>query len=275
MTAIRYGQGGRFATPQPRTCSRCDVVFLADFGRQHYCMPCRTAKLAENQAKSVISRRRGKTGAVAEIKAGSDGSKQSIVGVFERPQYEWFVTYHVDYSGHVSKNSRFNFSKLMSGPMVTRAAKSYQAYVALATKRALADAKIVQNKIWISLFVQKPDHRSDAINVIDTICDGIRDGLPIDDKWFCIDQVNWSVVKNNNGIIIRIGQTTRDPVIVCTHCGEDKPFDQFGVKKGNPFDKSRVCKPCKSLIDGATRKARLSVTACDRPNPNQKEEMTR
>lgn len=48
-------------------------------------------------------------------------------------------------------------------------------------------------KTWIDVIVQKPDHRSDAHNTIDTLLDAIKAGLQIDDREFAIGMLDWEI----------------------------------------------------------------------------------
>lgn len=248
-----------YKTPVDRECRMCAGTFATKWPRQFYCDGCKEKRIAENVRKGENARARGKSAAIQSIRAKSDGSTTPLHGLFERPVYDWVTYFTVDYTRQASKNARFNYSRLAAGPSVTKSVKAYQQYVALATKTAVKSLPLIQNKVWISLFVQKPDNKSDAINVVDTVCDGIRDGLGLDDRWFCLDQVNWSIAKTNPNITIRIGQEAGENVIICTHCGELKGLDNFGNRTGLPFGKARVCRECKREVDAWAKVARASA----------------
>lgn len=103
-----------------------------------------------------------------------------------------------------------------------------------------SEVKFVTGKIWISLLIQKPEARGDAINFVDAICDAIKKGIGVDDNWFCIKQVDWEIKKEDPHIYIRIEQENNTPHRACSYCGRILTEDNFsGIKK-----KTRECKSC-------------------------------
>jgi hypothetical protein len=61
-----------------------------------------------------------------------------------------------------------------------------------------------KTKTWIDVVVQKHNNRSDAHNCIDTLFDGIRDGLGVDDRWFAIGLLDWEVEPMNPNIYVQV-----------------------------------------------------------------------
>lgn len=232
-----------------KDCSRCGSQFSTKWARQAYCEECRVSKMEDAARRSIEARQRSKSDAIKIIHEKSDAELVPMVGLFDRPEYLWVTYFSVPLSSSSSKNARFNFSRLASGPAVTKAVKDYQSMIAYETKKALSGRTIVNNKLWVSLFVFKSDNKSDAINVVDTVCDGIRDGAGIDDRWFSIDQVNWAIRKRNPQIVIRIGQETDSDVLVCSHCGDLRPYGDFTANSSTPSGRGRVCTECRSLLN--------------------------
>lgn len=77
------------------------------------------------------------------------------------------------------------------------------------TRAALnASGAVFKNreKVWLNILVEKLNHRRDAINVIDILCDGIKKGLGIDDRYYCIDKLDWCITPSNPKIIVEIFQ---------------------------------------------------------------------
>lgn len=64
-------------------------------------------------------------------------------------------------------------------------------------------------KTWVRIMVYRPDMRSDPINFMDVIADGIKVGLGIDDNMFAV-VVDWELEKGNPGITIEIEQRGDD-----------------------------------------------------------------
>lgn len=112
------------------------------------------------------------------------------------------------------------------------------------------DHGFVQGKIWIDICVQKPEHRGDAVNFVDAICDAVKKGIGIDDRWFSLGLVDWQIVKKDPFIIISIGQEYREPRQVCCYCGSIKTYDQFMGKK----KVGRECRDCLTLFREAKSK---------------------
>lgn len=103
-----------------------------------------------------------------------------------------------------------------------------------------------QNKVYVSLYVAKPNARSDAINLIDSIMDSIKEAIGVDDRWFCIERLDWTIVKENPFIFVSIGQKDEE-LQVCSYCGRLLPFSNFGIKSNTKQGISRECKQCLSL----------------------------
>lgn len=102
------------------------------------------------------------------------------------------------------------------------------------------------NKVWLDILVQKPSMRGDAINVLDTIADGVKLGMDLDDNWFCVRRLDWEIVKEDPKIFIGIAQENRD-VYYCSHCGIPQPLDNFTKSKHNRFGISTSCRKCERI----------------------------
>lgn len=117
--------------------------------------------------------------------------------------------------------------------------------MAFATKSALHEVSVVNNKFWVGLLVEKPDNKSDAINVVDLVCDGIRDGCGIDDRWFSLSFVDWCINKNEPRIAIQLGQDSDFDAQACSKCGLILPLTMFAKNKSNKLGRGRVCESCR------------------------------
>jgi len=87
--------------------------------------------------------------------------------------------------------------------------------------------EFVEGKIWLDIFIQKPNHRGDAVNFVDIICDGVKQGLGIDDRWFSIRRLDWQIVKYKPEIFIGIGQEIETAQKICSFCGKNKDQEHF------------------------------------------------
>lgn len=103
----------------------------------------------------------------------------------------------------------------------------------------------MHNKVWIDILVQKPDHRGDAVNVIDLVCDALKDALPVDDRWFCIRRLDWEIAKENPRLFIGIGQASDQDCQICSYCGQIKELEAFNRSRSRPLGVGRECKDCR------------------------------
>jgi hypothetical protein len=102
-----------------------------------------------------------------------------------------------------------------------------------------------QGKLWIDIFVEKPDHRGDAVNFVDLVCDAVKDATGVDDRWYCLRRVDWSIVKTDPKIRIGIGQAIEEDHGVCSHCGSILPLSTgFGRNRSTKSGFGRVCFGC-------------------------------
>lgn len=104
-----------------------------------------------------------------------------------------------------------------------------------------------QGKVWIDILVQKPDHNGDAVNVIDLVCDAIKEAIGVDDRWFSIRRLDWQIVKMDPQIYIGIGQEITEPHRICSACGQARTFEHFRGMR-------RICFGCGRKPKPATRK---------------------
>ena len=52
-----------------------------------------------------------------------------------------------------------------------------------------------RGKVWLDLFVQRADLRSDPINVLDAVADALKTVIGIDDRWFAVARLDWALVR--------------------------------------------------------------------------------
>jgi len=110
------------------------------------------------------------------------------------------------------------------------------------------------NKVWVDIFAEKPDQRSgDAINLLDRVADSIKRAIGVDDRWYSVRRIDWSIVKENPRIYIGMGQVDRWDGQVCSHCGRILSIDNFQRSRGTKLGVGRSCKDCSSVIDKLRR----------------------
>lgn len=247
-----------WATERSVDCGECGAAFLTKHRRQRFCTACGDVRRRKSVANGLSARKACKSEVLQSIAETRGRQETRLTDVLDHPVFAWRVMYSVPFDAAVSKNRRWS-NNGQGSVFLTKSVRDYQAMVVAATRAALKSQTVHQNKLWLSFFVEKPNNRFDAVNVVDTLCDAIKVAADLDDRWFCIGKIDWVIKKNDPQIVIAIGQEANEHVIACSHCGEIKSLDHFGKKSSNPLGRSRVCVDCKREIDQATRRVREPI----------------
>jgi Holliday junction resolvase RusA-like endonuclease len=229
-------------------CQDCGKETIKTGPTQNYCPNCskkrdiaRKKKWAINNPVVVTheeSLENHKKSVSTYIKRGLAINKKNKKSIFYAPDVDlqWHITLAIPFSYAVSKNHIWATNG--KGHIHRRKESTdYEDYIILEFKKELQGKKVFQNKIWIDLFVQKPNHKGDAINVLDLIADALKKAVGIDDRWFSVRWIDWEVVKENQKIYIGIGQEDTWDAKLCSYCGRILPLEYFGKAR-------RECKEC-------------------------------
>lgn len=115
-----------------------------------------------------------------------------------------------------------------------------------------------ENKVWLGLMVVMPSRSSDAINVLELVADAVKIGIGIDDKWFAIEILDWSISKDDAIVRVAIKQPDEFNVQICSTCSHTKlaTTEFFGKsKRGNKrTGLSYICKACKKIENEMRKK---------------------
>ena len=114
------------------------------------------------------------------------------------------ITLYTPFSSWYSKNKMWKHNQFRA--YIPKEAQQVRDDLMIELKNELGDKKFKKEKVWVSLFIEKPDNRCDAVNFIDTICDVIKKVIGIDDRWFSIGEVDWKIEKDKPKIFIKIEQ---------------------------------------------------------------------
>jgi hypothetical protein len=229
-------------------CQLCGKEVKKNGAMQKYCEECSQKKDRERKQKwanahpinrtkeEIQTIRENKTSVlVSRGKAINEGVKHNV-SHFSEVDLQWFVKVSVPFSYAASKNHIWATNGY--GHIHRRKESvAMEEEIFFAFKRALVGRKIFQNKIWLDIFVQKPDHRGDAINVLDLVADALKKAIEIDDRWFSVRRIDWEVVKENPKLFIGIGQEDTWDAKLCSYCGRILPIENFGKSK-------RECREC-------------------------------
>lgn len=172
---------------------------------------------------------------------------RSISDPFLSPQLEWVCRIVIPFTAAASKNHIYG----ISGWHVFKRenVRAFQAAVETAARRSMKAMAVspVQNKVWMAIHVEKPNNRFDAINCVDSIADGLKKAIGIDDRWFSIRQLDWSICKDEPRFTIEFGQETLEHAQACSYCGQLQPLSEYGKSADRPLGVHRICKPCIAL----------------------------
>jgi hypothetical protein len=181
--------------------------------------------------------------------AGIDASRAAANGIAwsdpEGPELLWHVRVAVPFSYAASKNHIYTLRR--SGHIaLRRESRQIRQAITAALRAGLHCMPIVHNKVWIDILVQKPNHKGDAVNVVDLVCDAVKDAMDrVDDRWFCIRRLDWEVVKKNPKLFVGVGQDRGEDCQVCSYCGQIKALPEFNVARNQPLGVGRECKACR------------------------------
>lgn len=155
------------------------------------------------------------------------------------------VSIEIPYTGSLSKNvilGRGDFGGRVFMKAESRDVKEEISFL-LSMEIKKKRIKFVTGKVWIDIFVQKPNAGSgDAINTLDLIADAIVDAIEVDDRWFCVRSIDWEIRKENPKIKITVCQGRHEPQGICSYCGHIQPISKFNkIKSGY----SRMCNDCR------------------------------
>lgn len=104
------------------------------------------------------------------------------------------VVVQVPLTAALSKNAQHRVAK--GRLYLTPEAQAERDALAWALRAALRGRRCWPRcKVWLALEIQRADLRSDPINVLDAVADAVRDAIGVDDRWFAIARLDWTVVR--------------------------------------------------------------------------------
>jgi hypothetical protein len=226
-------------------CKLCSSAFSSKHPRHLYCEPCSESQdLKRKRLDSVqASKNRRKD---ERRKKGVEISKletRSLADPPHQPVLNWKVGIVVPFSWSGSKNAIFALRR-EGHVALRRQATEYRDAIIVSLRSALRGRRIHQNKLWIDIFVEKSNHKGDAVNFVDLVCDAVKVATALDDRWFCLRSVDWSIAKDEPSLFICIGQEKIEDVQPCSYCGRLLAFEMFNRNCHGRHGISRVCRDC-------------------------------
>lgn len=233
-----------------KLCVRCGVSPLRH-PRAKYCHPCSALADADRKlaySKTHPPRRYPETRARRTLELRASGllrSRDTAETIsFSRQEAELVrvVRLALPYDRNYSKNAIYTMG--IGGHVHLR---QRQRELREAIVWRLKGERWPCRKTYLDILVEKPDHKSDAVNVLDCLCDAIKVGIGVDDRWFTVLSLDWRIVKGAGRILISIGQDGTTDQAACSYCGGIFDLSQFTKNRTAKSGVSRRCRGCSRL----------------------------
>ena len=204
--------------------------------------------LTIEQKERITENRREGRARIEEVHATGFGAPRSDIAwtAQQPPALTWLIRIAVPFQYTLSKNHIYTMTRY-GHTALRREARASRDEITQLLREAVRDRTIKNNKLWIDIFVEKPNHRGDAINVVDLVCDAIKDATGVDDRWYSIRCIDWQIVKSEPTIYIGIGQEECEDAIACSFCGEILPLAAFNKNRASKIGVDRRCRECLKL----------------------------
>lgn len=229
----------------PHVCKICGESFTSKVPRHLYCEICSESQdLKRKRLVGVqVNRVRRKDERRQKGLEISANGGRSLADPPHQPCLNWKIGIIVPFSWSGSKNAIFALRR-QGHVALRRQANEYRDAIIASLKSALRGRRIYQNKLWIDIFVEKSNHKGDAVNFVDLVCDAVKVATDLDDRWYCLRSVDWSIAKSDPNLFICVGQEEVEDVQACSYCGRLLAFEMFSRCRSNKSGITRICKDC-------------------------------
>lgn len=233
------------SSPHSRRCEECGQSVPGP--RQRFCRDC--SKRRFYRSHFDYNRRPFEAGLIVNRQ-----ERTSISWPLELPPPDliYLLRIAIPYDRIYSKNSA---NKIGGGRFYTnREVLAARDALMLLIRSSSADHSWKIRKTYIDILVQKPHHWGDAVNVIDTICDAVKQAIGVDDRWFSLRRVEWQITKENPRIYIGIGQEEGGDQFPCRACGSILDMIRFhnSYERGKKIN--AICCCCRAARSKIARR---------------------
>lgn len=185
---------------------------------------------------------------------------RSVTDAAYGPELEWLVKFSLPFSWVASKNATYGRGVDRGNRIFIKSGvRQYRDQITALTKQAMRGITLRHAKLWLDIFVEKPANKGDAVNVVDLVCDAIKHAIPLDDRWYSIRRLDWSINKADPHLFIGLGQETgATDSKACSYCGEISPLSDFTFSKSGNLGRANICIRCRkpSYPKGPNKKHR-------------------
>ncbi len=237
------------------TCVDCGCKFMAKVARMTRCNTCQRKRDAEYFVEwrkinpDWKKRRANRQKEYNRIRAAAARSMlvEKKVVMPERIGVTALERFIISWDAGLSKNELYG-RKPGAIFLRDRARKLKQAIISMVVLKT--GGRWPVGKIWVDIIVQKDSQKADAVNVVDILCDAIKDGIGVDDKWFSLGLVDWEVSKIAPKIVFQIYRYHSEPKRVCYSCGEVRDASEFWKRSAGG-----MCLRCRTIpVDSIRRR---------------------
>lgn len=249
ITCVRCGRQ-EVRSPRARYCHACSEERDLERKRIHARLhPREYDPVAESLAREVRTTARRAAGAAKSDRLGSWWPADCD------PELQWLVRVKVPFVQDLSKNAIWRNVRAGHTYLRTESRRAREG-LALVLRSALHGRRVAHNRLWVDIGVEKPHHRTDASNFVDSILDAVEEATGLDDRWYSLRRLDWRIVKLDPQIYVGIGQEAGGDALACSCCGRVLPLEAFGLHAGNPLGRSRTCRECSRAVDRMRRERR-------------------
>ena len=72
--------------------------------------------------------------------------------------------------------------------------------------------QVARNVLWLRLHCALPNHRGDALNVLDLVADAVQDATGLDDRWYAVEGLTWELRPDRPELRVWVGQASLEDV---------------------------------------------------------------
>lgn len=168
----------------------------------------------------------------------------------------WRVAVEVPFDGGYSKNriAVIRRKKRTGKRFVGKSDGSRARQTSLATLvRAAINREgivVAKDRLALTIEVRKTDHRADAVNVLDIVCDAVRDATGLDDRWFEVASLRWTIATDRPTLRVVIEQDANPPLRPCVQCLRYSLPADFANGSG-PRGRAWQCIACTKALKSA------------------------
>lgn len=236
-------------------CEVCQIEITRHSLMQKYCAACSEVKdlerkrvWARDHPAAPENQQRWRERSMSRTRSQgveiSNEARHAISWMGDSPDLIWMVRVAFPFDWAMSKNHLLSLAA--HGHVHLREeSRTTRDSLILQLNTALVGTPIVQAKLWLDLLVQKPNHKGDAVNVVDFVCDAVKVATGLDDRWYSIRRLDWEIVKTDPKVYIGLGQDTDEQQQVCSYCGRILPFSMFTKNVRGRMGIGRECRDCK------------------------------